>query len=358
MPNPVYQNSIKVPRKVAVPVTREQQDRRIFYILAATILLFLLLLLILFMSCVPVGSGNSGSSGLSGLSGSGVAASVGTGTNNGSTGSDKNNSSTTNNDQEIDQNVENTDSGNGDDSKTTSPNAPLAEENNLTNNNNHNNEKTAQSPQEAITDTKSIEPDKTITSDNLIDKLNDKPNTANTTNFSLEQHDATLSIFGTTGKGSSFVFVFDRSGSMIGKPLYNAQLELTQALTSLTSRHRFNVIFYDNDKIIWQKNGMVSATQKNKNNAVAFIRGITAGGGTEPLSPLLSAISYRPDVIFFLTDGAFNIDLNDVCKKAGKSKINVIHFGTGSAQSLMLQDLAERTKGDYRYIDIGQLDKL
>jgi hypothetical protein len=36
-----------------------------------------------------------------------------------------------------------------------------------------------------------------------------------------------------------------------------------------------------------------------------FIAGITPNGGTEPLQPLLMAIDYKPDVIFFLTDGEF-----------------------------------------------------
>ncbi|MDR1484077.1 MAG: VWA domain-containing protein [Planctomycetaceae bacterium] len=356
MSNPIYQNPIKVPHKVTVPVNKKQQDKKILYILTATILIFLLLLLLLFLSCVPLDSGNSGHSERSNLSGNGTAATLGSSNNDGTTGSDINSNSTTNDNPTTNPNDNDTESENGTDKETTSPDAPQGEKN-IFASKESNDKKYSHDSQEAATETKSIEPDKTTTGEKLATMLNDQPNMANSTNFSLEQQDATLSIFGTTGKGSSFVFVFDRSGSMLGKPLYSAKWELTQALKSLTNRHRFNVIFYDNDKLIWQNN-MVSANPKNKNSAVAFIENISAGGGTKPLLPLLNAISYRPDVIFFLTDGAFNLNLDEVCKKTGKTKINVIQFGTGSSQSLLLQDLAERTKGDYRYIDVSELDKL
>jgi hypothetical protein len=356
MSNPVYQNPIKVPRKVAVPVNCEQKkDQKVVYILVTTVLLILLLLLLLFFLWrVPAGSGNSGQVNLSGNS---TATISGTGEQDGTNGSHLNNGSTTSTEQAVTAIAQHDESGNGTDSETTSPNAPVDDQNNYSTNSNSPNDKFSQNSQEAATETKSIEPDQTTTGEQLLTILNDQPNKANTENFSLEQHDATLRIFGTTGKGSSFVFVFDRSGSMIGKPLYNAKLELRQALESLGKRHRFNIIFYDDGQIIWQKN-LVSANPKNKFSAGEFIEGISVGGGTEPLPSLLHAISYKPDVIFFLTDGVFNINLDDVCKKAGRTKINVIHFGAGSSHSLTLQDLAERTKGDYRYINIEQLDKL
>ncbi|MDR2438367.1 MAG: VWA domain-containing protein [Planctomycetaceae bacterium] len=356
------QQPIKVPRTITVPVNQQQQqhqqqDKKILFILAIAILVFLLLLLLLFLSYMNQPVGNSDQSGYP-LPNQNAASETNGGTDTASSGTDI--TSSANTDQVHTQNEQGIDElGDETDTTTTNPDKPLSEKNS-NNNKTPISENSSQNTQEAVIDseTKSIEPDKTTAGEKLANKLIEEQNTTNNTNFSLEQHDATLRIFGTIGKGSSFVFVFDRSGSMRGPRIKNAQLELIQALESLNQQHRFNIIFYNDEQFPWKKNSLVSATKKNKNNAVTFIEGISAGGKTEPLKPLLDAISYKPDFIFFLTDGAFALNLDDVCQKAGKTKINVIQFESDSAPSTLLQKLAERTQGDYIYINIGQLDKL
>ncbi|MDR1140530.1 MAG: hypothetical protein LBL62_02480 [Planctomycetaceae bacterium] len=365
MSNPIQQSprsSIRVPHKVTVPVNQslnqKQNDRKVSFILTTTILLFLLLLLLLFLSYMLWSSGNSGQSEHSGLPVSDTVSGNGTDADGNGNGNDFNTGTANGNEITSDQDEQITESNSGEDTETTT----MSQVEELSEKNNYKNIKqtaknSSQNSQEAATDTKSIEPDKTTPGDKLAEKFNDQEDTANNTNFSLIQHDATLRIFGTVGKGSSFVFVFDRSGSMLGKPLHTAQLELTQALGFLNQKHRFNIIFYDDEKLIWKK-GLATATQKNKSSAIKFIEGISAGGKTKPLPALLEAILYKPDVIFFLTDGEFDLNLDDVCEKIGKTKINVIHFGSNTSRSTLLQNLAERAKGDYRYININQLDKL
>jgi hypothetical protein len=70
------------------------------------------------------------------------------------------------------------------------------------------------------------------------------------------------------------------------------------------------------------------------------------------------AIDYKPDVIFFLTDGEFTLDLDNICSKNKKIHINVIQFGSGGHPSVLLQELAQRTNGDYKYINVNNLDTL
>lgn len=353
------QQPIKVPRQITVPVDQQQQrkeqqqDKKMLFILTIAILIFLLLLLLLFLSYMARPVGNSDQPEYP-LANQNAISDTNADTDAASSGTDI--TSTTNTDQVTTQNEQGMDSGDDTDTTTTNTQEPLSEEN-RNENKTPTSENSSQNTQQASTETKSIEPDETTTGEMLADRLIEPQNTSNNTNFSLEQHDATLRIFGTIGKGSSFVFVFDRSGSMIGKPIRSAKSELIQALDSLNQKHRFNLIFYDDNQLVW-KSSLVSATKKNKNNAVAFIEGISAGGETKPLQPLLGAISYKPEVIFFLTDGEFALNLDDVCQKTGKTKINVIQFGSDSTPSTLLKKLAERTKGDYRYIDIGQLDKL
>jgi Mg-chelatase subunit ChlD len=351
------QQPIKVPRTITVPVNQQQQqqDKKIFFILAIAVLIFLLLLLLLFLSYMNKSVGNSDQSEYSGLPNQNAESETNTGTDVASSGTDI--ASAANTEQIHTQDEQGIELGDDTDTTTANLHEPLSEKNS-NENKTPTSENSSQNTQQASTETKSIEPDKTTTGEKLANRLIEQQTTINNTNFSLEQHDATLRIFGTIGKGSSFVFVFDRSGSMRGTRIKNAQLELIQALESLNQQHRFNIIFYNDEQFPWKKNSLVSATKKNKNNAVTFIEGISAGGKTEPLKPLLDAISHKPDFIFFLTDGAFALNLDDVCRKAGKTKINVIQFESDSTPSALLQELAERTRGDYIYIDIGQLDKL
>ena len=58
--------------------------------------------------------------------------------------------------------------------------------------------------------------------------------------------ESTTMVFGVSGSGSEFVYVFDRSESMngnSGRPLRAAKAELLKSIKSLTERQRFQIIF-------------------------------------------------------------------------------------------------------------------
>ncbi|HTN76656.1 MAG TPA: hypothetical protein VL096_15465, partial [Pirellulaceae bacterium] len=55
-------------------------------------------------------------------------------------------------------------------------------------------------------------------------------------------------VFGVKGRGTKFVYVFDRSGSMSGfggRPLAAAKRELLASINDLDTVHQFQVIFYN-----------------------------------------------------------------------------------------------------------------
>jgi Mg-chelatase subunit ChlD len=177
--------------------------------------------------------------------------------------------------------------------------------------------------------------------------------------------DAVISFFGAKGKGSKFVYIVDHSGSMSGTPLEEAKKEMLKGLRMLQPHHKFNIIFYDDRYIVWQPNKkLVAATPKDKQDAERFVNSISAQGGTDPVPAIHEAIGYKPQVIFFLTDGEFIMNLDETVNRANKEisggiHINIIEFGSGrSAGTQQLKDLARRTNGDYRYVDIGSLDSL
>lgn len=177
-----------------------------------------------------------------------------------------------------------------------------------------------------------------------------------------------VQMFGVQGKGTKFMYVFDRSDSMNGNRIRRAKAELIQSLDSLDSLHQFNIIFYNGESHPWRSGAvkrLVFATPAEKQGAVRFIEGMTALGGTYHKAPLLEAIAHRPDVIFLLTDGESQDDLKsgeleeiERINSLGRgAQINVIHFISGGlthSESRSLQQLAEQNRGQYKCINVTE----
>src|SRR4029078_8464422 len=114
------------------------------------------------------------------------------------------------------------------------------------------------------------------------------------------------SVFGVQGKGSKFIYVFDRSASMEGPPLAAAKKQLLESMQSLDSVHQFHIIFFNTKREsfdIWGAGRRIAfATDRNKKLASNFVGGITADGSTDRFAALRDAIAIWPDVVFFLAE--------------------------------------------------------
>ena len=192
---------------------------------------------------------------------------------------------------------------------------------------------------------------------------------ANNKGAGTDSGETTVQVFGTSGKGMKFMYVFDRSDSMYGRRLQRAKEELVRSLDSLGEFHQFNIIFYNgvDSGTLWRPGPprkLVFATPSNKESAVRYISGITAEGGTRHFAPLQEAIAHRPDVIFFLTDGEAQDDLSPaqlreierINNRVGRGvQINVIQFISGGATnfpSTSLQQLAADNHGQYICVNV------
>jgi hypothetical protein len=183
---------------------------------------------------------------------------------------------------------------------------------------------------------------------------------------------ATTTIFGVTGTGTRFVYVFDRSDSMNGydgKPLAAAKRELINSLKSLQQVHQFQIVFYNDAPTFFRS--AISNTPKmlygdntSKLAAADFVRSMMATGGTEHANALRMGLAMGPDVIFFLTDASDppmkNSQLQQIVDRAARNgtTIHCIEFGAGASNGSggWIAELAEETSGEYRYIDVQQLD--
>ncbi len=159
---------------------------------------------------------------------------------------------------------------------------------------------------------------------------------------------------GMVGTGSRFVYVVDRSGSMNNSGLMQAaKAELEASLNSLTEHQQFQLIFYNDEPLIFNPTGaaptMMPATKDNIRLALDFIRQTPASGGTVHIAALEPALRLNPDVIFLLTDADDKLSDADYTKLTRLNKantsINVLVFGPTSAPTAINRSFEKLTKG-------------
>ena len=191
-------------------------------------------------------------------------------------------------------------------------------------------------------------------------------------NQNVDAGDATTMVFGVSGSGSRFVYVFDRSDSMNGnggKPLKAAKAEMIRSLKSLGERQRFQIIFYNDKPKPFQIGGMplqmITADKSNLQLAERYVNSVTAFGSTEHESALKLALRMDPDVIFFLTDARIPrlsvSQLSEIRRRASRSgtTIHAIEFGAEPIEpsSSFLKELAAQNGGKYHYVDARTLGR-
>ncbi len=192
----------------------------------------------------------------------------------------------------------------------------------------------------------------------------------NTPQVSVTGNQATTSVFGVQGTGSTFIYVFDRSASMEGfnrRPLTRSKEELIASLQSLEPHHQFQIVFYNDRPKIFnpfpgQDPRMLFATDENKILAKRFISAIRGEGGTRHMDALRFAVSLSAEVVFFLTDAdeprLTTSQLTEIQKwNRSSASINTIEFGSGPQRSAnnFLVKIARQNHGHHVYVDVSKL---
>lgn len=177
-------------------------------------------------------------------------------------------------------------------------------------------------------------------------------------------------VFGIEGEGTRFVYVFDRSASMLGyggAPLRSAKAELIESLQSIGPAHQFQVIFYNDSPLpMGGLSGgpprLFKGDERSKERGIEFVRNISADGGTEHIGALQMGLNLGPDVLFFLTDADSSPSaraiqrLQDRAVRAGTT-LHAIQFGSGPSRDGggWIRDFAEGCGGKFRYVDVSRL---
>ncbi|MCA9116336.1 MAG: hypothetical protein KDA79_14720 [Planctomycetaceae bacterium] len=179
-----------------------------------------------------------------------------------------------------------------------------------------------------------------------------------------EEGHGKTSFFDVPAQGSRFVYLIDSSGSMesYGR-LRAAKAELMRSLQSLDRTQQFQIIFYNNTPHTMMLRGtrepqLYWGTEINQTLARQFVSSIRADLGTKHIPALSRALSFEPDVLFFLTDADDGLDageLNQIQRmNHGQAKIHTIEFGTAIAPEAdsFLRKLSRQNGGSYRYVDV------
>ncbi len=187
-------------------------------------------------------------------------------------------------------------------------------------------------------------------------------------NGNQEEGDGEVGFFGTKAKGKSFVFIVDCSGSMTTPTgmfvprfqlpvtrFFRARQELYASLAQLSKNQAFYIIFYNHETfpMFFPRNAqaLVPARPEFVGMARTWITKVEPGGGTDPREAFQLALALKPEVIFFLTDGAIPPATRLVAKQANKSRtiIHTIAFGILNHQDI-LKGIAADNGGRFRFV--------
>jgi len=174
-----------------------------------------------------------------------------------------------------------------------------------------------------------------------------------------------LSVFGSGQlEGRSFLFLLDRSTSMGSKGLGVVQVarkELSAAVEKLESHHKFQILGYNNATTAMKAQRMLNASKEHKLEVPKFISQMTAFGPTNHVAGIMTALSYKPDVIVMLTDGGSPPLNSQELKRirqihGGRTQIHCVQFGLGPQplEDEFMETLATQSSGTFRYIDVGE----
>ena len=160
------------------------------------------------------------------------------------------------------------------------------------------------------------------------------------------------------------VYVIDKSGSMAGPHMEQAQKAVSYGVRLLRKGDRFNVVGFSTNLYPF-RDVLQPATTEMKEAAVKYVEGLTPSGGTNINGALQQALSMRKDdrlfMVVFITDGKPTVDVVDPqtivenVKANNRSNTRIFTFGVGLDLDVTLLDrIAETTNGARDYVTHGE----
>lgn len=166
-------------------------------------------------------------------------------------------------------------------------------------------------------------------------------------------------FFGLPAEGRRVVYVVDASRSMnhphpgpMKTRFARVKLELVRSISGMRPEQEFFIVYFNDQAWPMPAPTMKVATASAREKYLRWAVEVKAAGQTDPEQALLAALSLRPDVIYFLTDGAFKPKIVDVVRAANQRigvMIHTIGFGDDGGE-LLLREIALQNRGSYQFI--------
>ena len=137
--------------------------------------------------------------------------------------------------------------------------------------------------------------------------------------------------------------------------------QLNQRIGRMAENQAFNIVFFrDGKPMCLSETGLMWANKANKAKAAAFLENVVAHSQTDPIPALKAAFAMRPELMYLLTDGAFNDEreIVDFIAKANAGKavqIMTIAFLEQGDYENVLKKIAEQNGGEFRLVKPGDL---
>jgi Ca-activated chloride channel family protein len=171
----------------------------------------------------------------------------------------------------------------------------------------------------------------------------------------------------TTPLKKDILFLFDTSGSMRGEPLEQAKNALNYCLRGLGEEDRFNVVSFATFVEPFNES-LVRANKKSIDEAIEFVGGFRARGGTNIHDALVTALrmfgqekASRPQMIVFLTDGEPTVGETDIkriimkLRDMNNTNVRIFVFGVGNDVNIHLLDrISIDHRGVSEYVEPGE----
>ena len=149
------------------------------------------------------------------------------------------------------------------------------------------------------------------------------------------------------------VCAFDRSGSMSGEKIEQARQALKFVLNNLREGDLFNVVAYDSNVETFRPE-LERYNDETRKQALGFVEGMYAGGGTNIHGALTTALKMlqdksRPNYLIFMTDGLPTMGetnesrIVEQVQQANGVRARVISFGVGYDVNSRLLDRISRS---------------
>ena len=177
--------------------------------------------------------------------------------------------------------------------------------------------------------------------------------------FSLIQLSPELKEPPKQDRSRSYTFILDRSGSMDGEKLKQAQLAVKLCLRQLSEQDSFNLIAFDSEFSSFSPRAL-SFTDQTLKMADSWIDTIYARGGTEIFAPLEFALKTlapeKENIIFLFTDGQVSEeDATMRLLETYNTRLQLYPFGIDTAvNSSFIDGLALAGGGLAEYIYPGE----